>query len=135
MFNAQRKPRTWGFRFFLTDALAIFVFVSIAWVLWCEGSPLGWMLMITAAHFFLFCNVFRIVRRRELIWAGLFLLNMGLWAWFAKLACLPVLLCQLPVTVVVIVGDLRSPGYHGIFANQLNPRLNDYLAHQERPHP
>lgn len=127
MFEPKNKTRTWGFRFSLADVIAISVFTSAAAGLWHLGSPLWWLLVIAAGHFFLFCNVFRIVRRRELIWAGLFVLNVGLWAWFDRLTWPGVLLCQLPITVVLIVADIRAPGYHGVLAKRLNPRLNDYL--------
>ncbi len=86
MFKPKHNARTWGFRFSLTDALAIFAFMSAAGVLWRLGNLLWWMLAIAAAHFFLFCNVFRIVRRRELVWSGLFILNVGVWAWLDLLA-------------------------------------------------
>jgi hypothetical protein len=127
MFEPKHNARTWGFRFSLTDALAILSFMSAATVLWRLGILLWWMLAIAAGHFFLFCNVFRIVRRRELAWSGLFILNVGIWTWLDLLAWPCVLLCQLPITVGLVVADMRSPGYHGVFASRLNPRLNDYL--------
>ena len=127
MFEPKHKSRTWGFRFSLTDAIAIGVFMTAAGGLWHLDSPLWWLLVIAAGHFFLFCNVFRIVRRRELIWAGLFVLNVGVWVWFERLTCLGVLFCQLPITVMLVVADMLAPGYHGVFAKQLNPQLNAYL--------
>ncbi len=127
MCEPNHKTRTWGFRFSLTDALAICAFLGAAGVLWQQGNPLWWLLLIVAAHFFLFCNVFRIVRRRELIWAGLFVLNVVIWVWFDRLTWSCVLLCQLPITVALIIADMRAPGYHGVLAKRLNPRLNDYL--------
>ena len=127
MFEPKHNARTWGFRFSLTDALAIFAFMSAAGVLWRLGNLLWWMLAIAAGHFFLFCNVFRIVRRRELVWSGLFILNVGIWTWLDLLTWPCVLLCQLPITVGLVVADMRSPGYHGVFASRINPQLNDYL--------
>jgi len=127
MFETTHKARTWGFRFSLMDALAICVFIGAAGSLWQQDSPLWWLLLVAAGHFFLFCNVFRIARRRELIWAGLFLLNVGTWAWLDLLTWPRVLMCQLPITVELVVADMRAPGYHGVFANRLNPRLNGYL--------
>lgn len=127
MFKTEPIKRTWGFRFSLADAVAIAVFVGVAVVFRQWDSPLWWMLAIATGHFFLFCNVFRIIRRRELIWAGSFILNIGLWMWFGELTCPRILACQLPVTAGLIFADLRAPGYHGIFANRLNPKLNDYL--------
>lgn len=127
MFDAPPKKRTWGFRFSPTDSVAIVVFIGVAAVFQRWGSLLWWMLLIAAGHFFLFCNVFRIIRRREFIWAGFFILNIGLWLWFGEPTWPRILACQLPVTVVLIFADIRAPGYHGIFANRLNPKLNDYL--------
>ena len=127
MFESKHKARTWGFRFSLTDALAILAFLIAAGALWRSGNLLWWVLVIAAGHFFLFCNVFRIVRRRELLWAGLFIANVGAWSWFDLLTWSHVLLCQLPITVGLVAVDMRSTGYHGVFARRLNPRLNDYL--------
>lgn len=127
MFERRSNTRTWGFQFFATDAAAIAAFASLAMIFWHFGSPLSWILLTTATHFFLFCNVFRIVRRRELIWAATFIINIGLWTWLNKLSIAPVLLCQLPITTLLILMDVRSSTYHGIFASRLNPVLNDYL--------
>jgi len=121
------RSRTWGFQISLRDCLAIIVFASIAGMLWRWESPLWWIVVVAAGHFFLFCNVFRIIRRRELIWAGCFMFNVGAWAWLGDLEWSRVLLCQLPITALLIFADVRSPGYHGIFAKQLNAQLADYL--------
>ena len=125
--NPKYRTRSWGFQFSFKDAAAICAFTCVAVVLWRLANPLWWVLVIAAGHFFLFCNVFRIVRRRELIWAGLLIFNIGVWDWSGHLTCTRVLLCQLPITVGLIIADMREPGYHGIFANRLNRRLNDYL--------
>lgn len=123
----KRKTRSWGFRFSFMDALVIGVFVCTTAVLWHFDCPLWWILVIATGHFFLFCNVFRIARPRELIWAATFILNIVVWACFDHLAWLPVLLCQLPITAGLLIADMRSPLYHGVFANRLNSQLNDYL--------
>lgn len=125
--NQSLRRRTWGLQFSFADALAVGVFLTVAGVLWHFDNPLSWLLIIAAGHFFLFCNVFRIIRRRELIWAGLFILNVGIWVWLDHLTWLCVLVCQLPITIGLILADMRTPGYHGIFANRVNPRLKDYL--------
>lgn len=127
MCDLDYKARAWGFRFSLTDAIAIGMFLTVAGGLWHLGNPLWWLLVMAAGHFFLFCNVFRIVRHRELIWAGLFVVNVGVWTWLEHLTWSGVLLCQLPITVVLIIADIRAAEYHGVFANKLNPQLNEYL--------
>ena len=35
---------------------------------------------------------------------------------------------QLIVTFALIMNELRSPHYHGVFARRINPRIDDYLA-------
>ncbi|MBI5818171.1 MAG: hypothetical protein HZA88_04225 [Verrucomicrobia bacterium] len=127
MFETRYKARDRGFRFSTTDAVAIGVFTCAAVVLWRLDSPLWWMLVITAGHFFLFCNVFRIDRRHELIWAALFIVNVGVWVWFDHLSWAGVLFCQLPVTAGLVVANMRAPGYHGVFADRLNPKPNGHL--------
>ena len=123
----KHRKRTWGFQFSRMDAAVIAVFVGLAVVFRQWDSPLWWMLAIASGHFFLFCNVFRIIRRRELIWALLFILNIGSWLWFENLNWAHVMYCQIPITIILIIADMRAPGYHGIFAKRLNPQLNDYL--------
>jgi hypothetical protein len=119
--------RTWGFRFSLTDAFALVLFGAAAVGLQRLGSSLWWLVLVVAIHFFLFCNVFRLVRRRELLWAGLFVLNVGFWLLLDHLDWFNVLAVQLPASVGVIAWELKAPRYHGIFADRLNPRLDEYL--------
>jgi hypothetical protein len=120
----KHRPRTSGFRCSLADAVVIAVFAGAAFLLWRLDNPLWWMLAIVGCHFFLFCNVFRIARRREFIWAGLFIFNVGAWAWFDNSAWIRVVLSQLPITAGLIIAEMREPGYHGVFATRLNQRLN-----------
>src|SRR6478672_653600 len=127
MFEPSHQLRTWGFRFSRADALVIAVFVAATSGLRLLESPLWWLLLIVAAHFFLFCNVFRIARHLEYLWACFFILNVGIWFFLERLAWPTVLMCQIPITAVLVLLSLRGPRYHGVFARRLNPRLDDYL--------
>lgn len=89
--------------------------------------PLRWIVAMALGHFFLFCNVFLVWRRWELLWAGVFVANVAAHFALGSIGGLSVLLWQLPVTLGVIVWQIRSPWYHGIAARTLNPHLNDYL--------
>jgi len=127
--NSLTASRTWGFRFSLTDAVVLVVFGVTVAMLHRFGSSLSWIMAIVAGHFFfLFCNIFRVVRRRELIWAAVFVVNVGLWLLLGQLDWFNVLACQLPVTSGVIAWELRAARYHGVFADRLNTRLADYLG-------
>lgn len=115
--------RNWGFRFSVADSIVLLVFAAITAGLYFLATPLWWLVVIAAGHFFLFCNVFRVARSRELIWAGLFILNVGLWVLLKRLDWFTVLACQLPVSVGVIAWEIKMPSYHGILADRLNPTL------------
>lgn len=83
---------------------------------------MGWVVV----HFFLFCNVFRISRRPELIWAAAFTLLAastfftGIPGWNLTVAC------SLLFTVVLITRETRKPYYHGIAWSKLNPNLRTW---------
>jgi hypothetical protein len=127
MFERTHNARSWGFRFFATDAVVIGVLAAAAIALRRIENPLWWILIVVAGHFFLFCNIVRIRRRLEFIWAGLFIANIGVWLWFGELGWLGVLCVQLPITLCLVLIELRSGRYHGVLARRTNPRLNDYL--------
>jgi len=91
------------------------------------NSGLWRLVAIVAGHFFLFCNLFRVARCRELLWAGIFVLNVGFWLLLGRLDWFNLLACQLPVSAGVIAWEVKATRYHGVFARRLNPMLNDYL--------
>ena len=68
-----------------------------------------------------------IVRPKELTWAALFLVNSCAWFVSGRLEWLPVFLTQLPISILVIAAEIRSPRYHGILAQRWNTNLGDYL--------
>ncbi len=76
------------------------------------------------AHFFLFCNIVRMDRLLELVWAGLFvllasatLLGGGLVGWTSTFAI------ALACTAILVAVQARKPSYHGVFRKQINPGL------------
>src|SRR6058998_2943721 len=106
--SVTASRRTWGFRFSVIDAAAIGAFAALTAGLHWLDSNLWWSVAMVAVHFFLFCNVFRVLRRRELIWAALFLLNVGFWLLMVRLDWFTVLACQLPVSVGVIAWEVKA---------------------------
>lgn len=122
--------RTWGFRFSVADAVVLVAFGGVSALLHRFESALWWVVAMAAGHFFLFCNIFRVARRRELLWAAFFVCNVGLWLLLGRLDWYTVLACQLPVTAGVIAWEVRAARYHGVFADRLNPRLQDYIHGQ-----
>ncbi len=117
--DARRsKP---GFRFWPQDAAVIAIgTLATAW-LWGQVGSVSLLLLGVLLHFFLFCNVFRVRTRFELIWAVSFVLNAGAWQIADELSWQRLLGSQLAITVLVIGAELRSPSYHGIGHRWIRP--------------
>jgi hypothetical protein len=120
-------PRSWGFRFSITDGLVIAAAIPATWLLWPVIGAMAGVIPMAVGHFFLFCNVFRIHRWKELTWAGVCLLNVSAWAGCDHLSWLGIMTVQTPLTIALIWTEMRQPRYHGILAPRLNPGLQDYL--------
>ncbi|MDH4324805.1 MAG: hypothetical protein OEW90_11760 [Betaproteobacteria bacterium] len=80
-------------------------------------------LLFTLAHFFLFCNVLRMSRPLELLWAALFVvlaastILVGFPPWSYTLSAM------LAVTVILAVVQVLRPSYHGVLWQRVNPDL------------
>lgn len=128
--TATHRSGRWGFRFFWTDAWVLAGLAGLTVWFLRVVPELAWLPPLVGGHFFLFCNVVRLCRRLELLWAAVFLLNVAGWAARGELRLLPVLLGQLPVTVLLVAWEIRQPRYHGVYADRWNPRLNEYLQNE-----
>jgi hypothetical protein len=86
----------------------------------------GIAIAFVVLHFFLFCNVLRMSRPLELIWAGTFA-ALAIAAIVLSLLSWPLVLAMAAaVTVVVAVVEARRPSYHGVGWRTLNPRLPEW---------
>jgi hypothetical protein len=119
--------RACGFRISWLDALILVLGAVLSWWLMNQSFPLWWIIPAALGHFFLFCNVFLVWRRLELLWAAAFVLNVATHVAFNEYDSWPSLVWQTPVTLAVIACQMRSPWYHGVFAKRLNSRIEEYL--------
>ena len=126
----MRRPETPrfapGFRLSGQDAVVLFVglggSIALGKLLW----PASLITVVSVGHFFLFCNVFRISRRLELIWTGVFVvLSLGtITADFPGWpAALTLSAC---VTAIVVRCEMKKPSYHGVGWQRINPKLRDW---------
>ncbi|MDD2776489.1 MAG: hypothetical protein PHU06_11080 [Gallionella sp.] len=112
-----------GFRLSRTDLVVLWIGAIAAVGVGRIDLALGIVIAFTVGHFFLFCNVLRMARSRELIWAGVFLglaagtLTQGQPSWGVTFG---VAFC---VTVIISMVQLRHPSYHGIAWQYFNPNL------------
>ena len=122
------RARRAGLRLWPTDVLFLFVCIAVVLLFGEELLEFRWLPLVAAAHFFLFCNVFRVRRSYELVWAALFCVNFMLHVQDASLDWSSVLLWQAPVTVIAIALEMRSARYHGVFAERINSQhLQDWV--------
>jgi hypothetical protein len=120
MNTAAFRP---GFRLSVVDVIVVLIGAVCSLLLDGMENPLGQTVLFTVAHFFLFCNVLRMRRSFELIWAALFVILASLSLSYNVPTWPSTVLIMLAVTLVLTVLQVRQPSYHGIFWQQLNPGL------------
>lgn len=110
---------THGFRFSATDALAIIVCAAVTiWLLPVLGS-IAWLFPFVLGHFFLFCNIFRVPRKPELLWASFFI-TLAAICLVLDVSILHSMWMVVPVTVGVLLYAVQLPTYHGIYSSKLD---------------
>ena len=85
------------------------------------------IILFVVGHFFIFCNITRMSRIPELIWAASFLV---LCTASIRLSILPLYLVFFisgMITIFLIVYELRKVSYHGIFWQNINPNLKAWF--------
>jgi hypothetical protein len=107
-----------GFRFSVTDGVTLAVAFVATRLLLEPAGPHAWLVPVVVGHFFLFCNVFRVRRSYELVWAAGFAANYVAWNVAGAFSWTPVLGAQTPLTLALIALEIRSPRYHGVFSRR-----------------
>ena len=122
-----------GFRIDVKDVIVILLGITGVWFVEPIDGFLASVIGLTVGHFFLFCNVFRLARRLELGWTTIFIglcicqITMG------QPGVTVTLICTLVTTGIVIASQVRSPAYHGIGWQRINPKLPDWWKTQFGP--
>jgi len=113
--------RPWGFRFSRSDLVVVLVGLFVVWSTAARHADLAILTAFVLGHFFLFCNVFRVGERSELVWGALLLVNVAIGGLLAEGSWGIILPLQGVVTALVIVRALLSPDYHGAWCQRINP--------------
>lgn len=128
VLTGQGKPRTCGFRLSKMDVAVLAGATVSGTAAYQISAGYSLFLPFVVFHFFLFCNVFRIARKPELVWAAVFLLHSFAWSLSGTFNIVLLFGLQSLFTAGVIFRETRQPNYHGVFSRQLNPRIDDYLS-------
>ena len=132
---AQFNP---GFRISLLDACVLILGAVGSLIVGSFHLPVGVAIAFIVGHFFLFCNIIRMQRKLELVWAAFFcalVLAAGVWA---LLSWALVFMASACLTIVFTILTIRHPLYHGVAWSKLNPQLPDrwrekFEAQLEKP--
>lgn len=119
-----------GFRCSLLDIVVLIVGAVICAAASTIDLRIAFVIGFTVAHFFLFCNVIRMARSLELVWAAVFVtlcyasFHWGQPPWPSTAGL------SFAVTCMVIPLEIRKPSYHGIGWRTINPRLPEWWEQQ-----
>lgn len=119
-----------GFRCSVLDVVVLIAGAAGCIAMIPFDGRIAFIIGFTVAHFFLFCNVFRISRPLELAWAAVFValcyasFQWGQPPWMATAGM------SFAVTNMVIMRAIQKPSYHGIGWRTINPRLPDWWEQQ-----
>ncbi|BBM87844.1 hypothetical protein [Candidatus Uabimicrobium amorphum] len=109
--TSSKKP---GFRLSIVDVVFILFSGVATYIVYPYLLSFTWIIPLVVGHFFLFCNVFRVRRNLELLWAAVFCGNIIV-HFYTHFSWTTVLMVQIPATVLVITLQIISPNYRGIF--------------------
>lgn len=121
--NMPRHEFKPGCRLSVLDVCALACGTVASVVGWQLLWWVGFVIAFVVAHFFLFCNVFRVSRPFELVWAATFVAMAGSTVTNETPGWMVTIMGSLVVTVAVIAIEMLRPSYHGIAWQRLNPSL------------
>jgi hypothetical protein len=111
------------------SAVDVIVLLAGGWGTWFVGREIWWAGMLigfVVGHFFLFCNVFRISRGAELVWAGVFVVLAGTNIATGVPGWTITIVGALLLTTVLVVREMKKPWYHGLAWQRVNPNLRTW---------
>ena len=120
----EQPKRTSGFRFSIVDGIVLTLTIVVTPLLVSAAGSTGWLPAFVVGHFFLFCNVFRIRRKPELIWAGFFVAVITVVS-ATSTDTIWMMILPLPLTVTLIGLEFRHSSYHGILWKRINPQASE----------
>jgi len=117
-----------GFRLSFIDIIVLILGMSLSIALYSIIPFASLVILFVIGHFFLFCNIVRMSRIPELIWASSFIILAGSTLLYGLFSWLTVALISLIITVLLVFLETHKPGYHGILWQKLNPNLKQWYS-------
>ncbi|MBX7132434.1 MAG: hypothetical protein K1X67_07125 [Fimbriimonadaceae bacterium] len=119
----RRRSFQPGFRLSVLDVVVLLLGRGASVSLFRIDQWFAIAVAFVVLHFFLFCNVLRMSRPLELVWAAFFV-GMVLVKTRLEVVSWPsVFAAAIVATLTVTLLALRKPSYHGVGWRRLNPKL------------
>ncbi len=115
-----------GFRLSRLDVTILVVGVAVALALSMAVPWCGLVVGLVLGHFFLFCNVVRLSRSLELVWAAVFTTLAAATVALDAPGWSVTVSVSLVATMAVVVVEMRKRSYHGVGWQWINPGLPDW---------
>jgi hypothetical protein len=120
-----------GCRLSTIDVVVLLAAIIAAALAYGYQPWLSMTIVFVFGHFYLFCNVFRLSRLPELIWAALFL-GLAISTMLADWPGWPTTFAVSAVaTIFLIANEMRQPSYHGLWWETVNPGLPQWWEAQD----
>ena len=116
-----------GFRLSFFDILILVAGLLGAWFLKTIEIDLSYILLFVVGHFFYFCNITRMSRIPELVWAACFIIISEFGVSNNIVSLGQSFLIALIITIILTVLELRKPSYHGVLWSKINPNLKEWF--------
>ncbi len=104
-----------GFRLWKSDPPLLLGSLAAGLVFYEQIGSFSYLGFYVMAHYFLFCNVFRIRLILELVWAVALLAQFALLLRWNSMDMGTLLATQAPVTLLCILWEMAAGHYRGIF--------------------
>jgi len=115
IFKVQKEK---GFRINVVDIVFILLLIGFSVFIYTYLGDLGYYFLLplyVGFSFFLFCNVFRLRTKDEMIWTFLFLMIVGITFYlFPNNWVIYTISSSFVIQTVLIVLDIGSEGYRGV---------------------
>lgn len=121
-----------GFRLSILDIVILAVATAISIACYPISPLASSAIIFVIAHFFLFCNVIRMSRISELIWASIFLSLSALSIYLNYQIIVAAFVISFMSTLILVGLELKKPSYHGLFWQKINPSLLQWFEQKHK---
>lgn len=117
-----------GFRLSKFDIAVVILGAITAMYFYKISLLFSLIIAFVVTHFFLFCNITRMSRPPELIWAFSFSCLSVASIEFELFPIYQFFIASICVTVVLVCLEIKKPNYHGILWKRVNPNLKVWFS-------